>query len=136
MLMRGFTLVELLVAMALSLLVIVAALGFVLQLLRANGATVVSTRLQQELRSTMALVVVEVRRGGDAELRDGAVALDGRSMNSDAVRIVALHITHDPARNVRRVEVELRGTLRHPPAFLAPRVVTLRQVVALRASGG
>ena len=134
--MRGFTLVELLVAMALSLLLIVAALAFVLQLLRANGTTVVSTRLQQELRSTMALVVAELRRGGAAEVRDERVALHGRPVNSAAVRIVSLHITHDPARNVRRVEVELRGTLRHPPAFLAPRVVTLRQVVALRASGG
>lgn len=134
--MRGYTLIELLVAMALSLLVIGAALGFVLQLLRANGATVVSTRLQQELRTTMALIVADVRRGGVSALRDGSVELGGRRVNSDAVRILALHIARDPARNDRRIEVELRGTLRHPPAFLGPRVVTLRQVVALRASGG
>ena len=134
--MRGYTLIELLVAMALSLLVIGAALGFVLQLLRANGATVVSTRLQQELRTTMALIVADVRRGGVSGLRDGSVELGGRRVNSDAVRILALHIARDPARNDRRIEVELRGTLRHPPAFLGPRVVTLRQVVALRASGG
>lgn len=134
--MRGYTLIELLVAMALSLLVIGAALGFVLQLLRANGATVVSTRLQQELRTTMALIVADVRRGGVSGLRDGSVELGGRRVNSDAVRILALHIARDPTRNDRRIEVELRGTLRHPPAFLGPRVVTLRQVVALRASGG
>ncbi len=162
--MRGFTLVELLVALGLGLLVITAALGFFLQLLRAGSETVVATRLQQELRSTMALVVAEVRRArvagaevqvaagclrgadiairehaGKIEVRRGAgVDCDGPGLvvGSDAVRISTLRFVHDGSVNDRRVEIALTGTLRDPPAFLTGREATLRHVVALRSNGG
>lgn len=162
--MRGFTLVELLVALALGLLVIAAALGFFLQLLRAGSETVLATRLQQELRTTMALVVAEVRRArvagtdvhvsagclrgaeiairehaGKIEVRRGAGADCGSAglvIGSDAVRIGALRFVHDAAVNDRRVEIALTGALRDPPAFLVGREATLRHVVALRSNGG
>jgi prepilin-type N-terminal cleavage/methylation domain-containing protein len=164
MLTRGFTLVELLVALALGLLVIAAALGFFLQLVRAGSETVLSTRLQQELRTTMALVATEVRRargsgtqvfvapgcfrGAGVVIREQAgkievgrgVGLDcgsaGVVIGSDAVRVTTLRFVHDAAVNDRRVEIALTATLRNPPAFLSGRVATLRHIVALRSNGG
>ena len=164
MLTRGFTLVELLVALALGLLVIAAALGFFLQLLRAGTETVLATRLQQELRTTMSLVVAEVRRArasgtdvvvspgclrgaeiairehlGKIEVQRGAgvdCGSAGLVIGSDTVRVTALAFVHDAAVNDRRVEIALRGTLRNPPAFVSAREATLRHVVALRSNGG
>jgi prepilin-type N-terminal cleavage/methylation domain-containing protein len=161
---RGFTLVELLVALALGLVVIAAALGFFLQLVRAGSETVLSMRLQQELRTTMALVVSEVRRArasgteisvvpgclrganiavrvhaGKIEVIRGAGAACGSAglvISSDAVRIGRLEFTHDAAANDRRVEVALTAALQDPPAFLAGREATLRHIVALRSNGG
>ncbi|WP_197427177.1 prepilin-type N-terminal cleavage/methylation domain-containing protein [Noviluteimonas gilva] len=164
MLTRGFTLVELLVALALGLLVIAAALGFFLQLVRAGSETVLSTRLQQELRTTMGLIVMEVRRArgpgteiavspgclrgagvairehaGKIELRRGPgvdCGSAGLVVGSDAVRVTTLRFVHDTTVNDRRVEIALTATLRNPPAFLSGREATLRHVVALRSNGG
>ncbi|KGQ18627.1 hypothetical protein LF41_657 [Lysobacter dokdonensis DS-58] len=155
---------ELLVALALGLVVIAAALGFLLQILRAGSEIVLSARLQQELRTSMAVVVAEVRRaragGGDVvaspgclvgtgiaiSLRDGALRVArgpgvdceaaGEGMGSPAVRMTALRFTHEVSVNDRRVQVELAGALRSSPAFFSLREVRLRQVVALRSNGG
>lgn len=59
---RGFTLVEMMVAMALGLIVIAAVLAFIFSLIRANSSTVLDTRLNQELRGTMAVIASEVTR--------------------------------------------------------------------------
>ena len=59
---RGFTLVEMMVAIALGLLVVSAVLAFIFSLIRANSETVLSTRLNQELRATMSLVANDLRR--------------------------------------------------------------------------
>jgi prepilin-type N-terminal cleavage/methylation domain-containing protein len=59
---RGFTLVEMMVAMALGLIVIAAVLAFIFSLIRANSSTVLDTRLNQELRATMAVIAGEVTR--------------------------------------------------------------------------
>lgn len=58
----GFTLVEMMVALALGLLVVAAVLAFIFSLIRANSETVLSTRLNQELRGTMALIAADLRR--------------------------------------------------------------------------
>ena len=50
---RGFTLVEMMLALALGLLVVAAVLAFIFSLIRANSETVLSTRLNQEMRATM-----------------------------------------------------------------------------------
>lgn len=164
MLMRGFTLVELLVALALGLLVISAALGFFMQLLRAGSETVLATRLHGEVRTTMSLVVAEVRRarisgadvvvepgclrGVDLAIREHAGKIEvhrgvggdcesgGLVIGSDTVRVTALRFVHDARANDRRVEIALTATLRNPPAFLSGREATLRHVVALRSNGG
>jgi len=59
---RGFTLVEMMVALALGLLVVSAVLAFIFSLIRANSETVLSTRLNQEMRATMALISSDIRR--------------------------------------------------------------------------
>ncbi|BCT92983.1 hypothetical protein LYSHEL_20060 [Lysobacter helvus] len=59
---RGFTLVEMMVAIVLGLLVVSAVLAFIFSLIRANSETVLSTRLNQELRATMSLVANDLRR--------------------------------------------------------------------------
>jgi prepilin-type N-terminal cleavage/methylation domain-containing protein len=59
---QGFTLIEMMVAMALGLIVVAAVLAFIFSLIRANSATVLDTRLNQEVRATMAVVAGEIRR--------------------------------------------------------------------------
>ncbi|NUS61024.1 MAG: hypothetical protein HOQ01_08760 [Lysobacter sp.] len=58
----GFTLIEMMVAIVLGMLVVGAVLAFIVSLVRANSETVLSTRLNQELRATMALISNDVRR--------------------------------------------------------------------------
>lgn len=59
---RGFTLVELMIAMAVSLVVALAAVGFVVSLIKANSENLKVTRLTQELRSLSEVMGREIRR--------------------------------------------------------------------------
>ena len=61
---RGFTLVELMVAMVAGLLVSAAVLSFFLSSMKSNGDYVQSTRLTQDLRNTLDLLTRDVRRAG------------------------------------------------------------------------
>jgi len=63
----GFTLIELMIAMVLGLIVIGAVLALSLSMIRANSATIASTRLTQELRSTSAAISSELQRAGSTE---------------------------------------------------------------------
>jgi prepilin-type N-terminal cleavage/methylation domain-containing protein len=58
----GFTLVELLIAMVISLIVSFAAISFFLSLARANSEDLRVTRLTQELRAISEVVGREIRR--------------------------------------------------------------------------
>lgn len=58
----GFTLVELLIAMVISLVVSFAAISFFLSLARANSEELRVTRLTQELRAISEVVGREIRR--------------------------------------------------------------------------
>jgi len=58
----GFTLIELMVALAVSLIVALSAVGFVVSLIKANTENLHVTRLTQELRSLSEVVSREVRR--------------------------------------------------------------------------
>lgn len=60
--LRGFTLVELMIAMAVSLIVALAAVGFVVSLIKANSENLKVTRLTQELRSLSEVMGREIRR--------------------------------------------------------------------------
>lgn len=60
----GLTLIELMIAIVAGLIVIGAALTFTVSTVRAYGENIRSTRLSQELRTGMNLVVRELRRAG------------------------------------------------------------------------
>ena len=59
---RGFSLVELMVAMALGLIVSAAVVALVVAIIRSNRQTLQSTRLNQELRATLSVVANDLRR--------------------------------------------------------------------------
>jgi Tfp pilus assembly protein PilW len=60
----GFSLVELMVAMAGGLIVIGAAVTFTVTTMRSYSENILSARLTQELRASMNLIVRELRRAG------------------------------------------------------------------------
>lgn len=62
--MRGFSLVELMVALVAGVIVSTAVVAFTLSSMKSNGEYVQSTRLTQELRNTLDLVTRELRRSG------------------------------------------------------------------------
>ena len=62
--MRGFSLVELMVAIIAGLLVVSAVLAFTVSSVRSNAEFVTATRLTQELRATMDFATRELRRAG------------------------------------------------------------------------
>lgn len=61
---RGFSLVELMVALAAGLIVSGAVIAFLLSSMKSNGEYVQSTRLTQELRNTLDLVTRDLSRAG------------------------------------------------------------------------
>lgn len=61
---RGFSLVEMMVAMAAGLIVAMAITVFVVNMLRSHNENVLATRLMQELRTSQAFVSREIRRAG------------------------------------------------------------------------
>ena len=58
----GFSLVELMVALVLGLIVTAAVLALVVAIIHANRQTLQSTRLNQELRATLAVIANDLRR--------------------------------------------------------------------------
>ena len=60
----GFSLIELMVAMVAGLIVSAALVAFTMSSFRSNGEYVVSTRLTQELRNSLDLVMRDLRRAG------------------------------------------------------------------------
>lgn len=58
----GFTLIELMVAVSLGLIVVLAAVGFVASIAKANSENIQATRLTQELRSISEVLGREIRR--------------------------------------------------------------------------
>lgn len=80
---RGFSLVELMVAMVAGLIVSAAALSFFFSSMKSNGQYVQSTRLTQELRNSLSLATRDLRRAGYndnfmGQLASGTVSLQSR----------------------------------------------------------
>jgi prepilin-type N-terminal cleavage/methylation domain-containing protein len=61
---RGFSLIELMIALAIGLVVVGAVLAFTLSSVTTNSEYIQSTRLSQELRNSMDFVSRELRRAG------------------------------------------------------------------------
>jgi prepilin-type N-terminal cleavage/methylation domain-containing protein len=70
----GFSLVELMVALAAGLIVSAALVAFTMSSFRSNGEYVLSTRLTQELRNSLDLVMRDLRRAGYDEGALGMLA--------------------------------------------------------------
>lgn len=62
--MRGFSLIELMIALVVGLVVSGAVLAFTLASMKSNSEYILSTRLTQELRNSMDLVTRDLRRAG------------------------------------------------------------------------
>ena len=60
--MKGFSLIELMIAMALGLILLSAALVLIVAINQANSETIQSTRLTQELRTLAAVIADDVKR--------------------------------------------------------------------------
>jgi prepilin-type N-terminal cleavage/methylation domain-containing protein len=72
---RGFSLVELMVALALGLIVTVAVIALVVSIIRSNRQTLQSTRLNQELRATLSVIANDLKRARSVDDPLGASAL-------------------------------------------------------------
>lgn len=59
---RGFSLVELMVAMVLGLIVSIAVIALVVAIIKSNRETLQATRLTQELRATLSVIAHDLRR--------------------------------------------------------------------------
>jgi type II secretory pathway component PulJ len=64
---RGFSLVELMVALVAGLVVVGAVLALVASIMQSNRETLQSTRLNQELRATLAVIANDLRRARSVE---------------------------------------------------------------------
>jgi prepilin-type N-terminal cleavage/methylation domain-containing protein len=64
---RGFSLIELMVALVAGLIVVGAVLALVASIMQSNRETLQSTRLNQELRATLAVVANDLRRARSVE---------------------------------------------------------------------
>ena len=122
----GFTLIEMMVAIVLGLLVVGAVLAFIVSLVRANSETVLSTRLNQELRATMALISNDVRRARGlmdpiaAVGKGGVVAnpystIDLSTARGDDIAIEAR--TPDEVVKVQGATIAPKGFDAYNPAF-------------------
>lgn len=61
---NGFSLVELMIAITLGLVIVTGVLSLFLSAVRSNSDNLKATRLHQELRTAMAVMVRDIRRAG------------------------------------------------------------------------
>lgn len=64
---RGFSLIELMVALVVGLIVVGAVLALIVAIMKSNRETLQATRLNQELRATMAVITTDIRRARGVE---------------------------------------------------------------------
>ena len=60
----GFSLVELMVAAAVGLIILLAAMVFITSMLRSNNENIVAARVMQDVRTTHAILAREIKRAG------------------------------------------------------------------------
>jgi prepilin-type N-terminal cleavage/methylation domain-containing protein len=77
---RGFSLIELLIAVTVALIVLGSALALMMSIMQANGQNITSTRLTQELRALTEIVARDVRR---ARYNQSAMNFVGEARDDD-----------------------------------------------------
>jgi prepilin-type N-terminal cleavage/methylation domain-containing protein len=85
---RGFTLVELMVALVVGLIVVLAATAFVVSVAKANSENIQVTRLTQELRSLSEVMGRELRRARYVADPVGLIGTGG-TPNHDVITLSA-----------------------------------------------
>lgn len=111
---RGFTLVELMIALAVSLVVALAAVAFVVALMKANSENLKVTRLTQELRSLSEVMGREIRRARFVGDPVGLIGTAG-SNNNDAINTatagcISFEYDEPPAGTTAQRSIRLDGT--------------------------
>ncbi|MFC7301255.1 PilW family protein [Cognatiluteimonas weifangensis] len=81
----GFTLVELMVALVVGLIVVLAAVGFVVSVAKANSENIQVTRLTQELRSLTDVMARDIRRARYVVDPAGLVGAGPAAIDHDAI---------------------------------------------------
>lgn len=110
----GFTLIEILVALAIGMLVIGAAYSYFLSTLRSSNAMLAQSKLQQEIRSAAELMQRDIRRAGHV--------LNGTPINPAIVSTIYVGKTKSSLSNNNCViygYVTERNTLRFSGFLLA-----------------
>lgn len=86
---RGFSLIEMMIALVAGLIVVGAVLVFTVATVRANTQTVTSTRLTQDLRTSLNLVTREVRRTGYDRTAETNIATSSSALRYTEVNVNA-----------------------------------------------
>lgn len=81
----GFTLVELMVALVVGLIVVLAAVGFIVSIAKANSENIQVTRLTQELRALTEVMARDIRRARYVVDPVGLVGAGGAAVNHDTI---------------------------------------------------
>ncbi|HRQ64450.1 MAG TPA: hypothetical protein PKZ76_06250 [Xanthomonadaceae bacterium] len=87
---RGFSVVELMVALAASLVVVGSVLAFTVATVQSNAETIRATRLTQDIRVVMGLLTREIRRAGHDALAEQSIA-----SNEPGNRFIAFEVNED-----------------------------------------
>lgn len=61
---KGFSLIELMIASAVGLIILLAATTFIASFMRSNGENIMATRLMQDIRTSHVLFAREIKRAG------------------------------------------------------------------------
>jgi type II secretory pathway component PulJ len=96
----GFSLVELMVAMLAGLIIIGAAVTFAVSTMRSYSENILSSRLTQELRTGMNLVVRELRRAGHDSTSVSRVLTTTSASSFDVLEVTDDCIVYEYDRNV------------------------------------
>lgn len=110
----GFTLVELMISIVIGLIVIGAVIAFTVSTVRAYGENISSTRLTQDLRTSVNVITRELRRAGFDSTSVTRVLTSTTPSNFNAVNVSGNCVTYQYDRGVggwggTAAATELRG---------------------------
>lgn len=91
----GFTLVELMVAMAIGLIVVLASVAFIVALAKASSEDIRVTRLTQEVRALSEVISREVRRARYVSDPIGLVAQGSGAVSNDLLEVRQVNVPGD-----------------------------------------
>jgi prepilin-type N-terminal cleavage/methylation domain-containing protein len=124
---RGFSLIELMVALVVGLIVIGAVLALIMSIIRSNNQTVLATRLTQEMRATMAVIAGDIRRARGV---DDPFSMTAPGANpfarvfSDTPGCLRYSYAGATGGNFHTISIDANGTVRLNAAAAEPACAT------------